>query len=77
MILFLIDCVANEEDKLAINDDLTALPNRRCFREQVAQLLLLKDRHNNSLSILFIDIDNFKYVNDTKGHDVGAKVLRC
>jgi diguanylate cyclase (GGDEF)-like protein len=63
-------------DKLASNDDLTGLPNRRYFREQLAQFLLLKERYNNSLSILFIDIDNFKYVNDTKGHDVGDQVLK-
>lgn len=63
-------------NKLASNDVLTGLPNRRSFHEQLAQLLLLKERHNNNLSVLFIDIDNFKHVNDTKGHDIGDKVLK-
>ncbi|HBY84908.1 MAG TPA: GGDEF domain-containing protein, partial [Colwellia sp.] len=62
-------------DKLASHDDLTDLPNRRCFHEELAKLLLLKERNNSQLSLVFIDIDNFKYVNDTKGHDVGDKVL--
>lgn len=63
-------------DKLASNDDLTGLANRRYFHEKLGQLLLLKERNNNNLSILFIDIDDFKYVNDTKGHAVGDKVLK-
>lgn len=63
-------------DKLASNDELTGLPNRRSFHEQLTQLLLLKERNSNKLSILFIDIDDFKNINDTKGHDVGDKVLK-
>ncbi len=63
-------------DKLASNDDLTGLPNRRCFHEKLTQFLLLKERNHNNLSILFIDIDDFKFINDTKGHDVGDKVLK-
>ncbi|TMM47553.1 sensor domain-containing diguanylate cyclase [Colwellia ponticola] len=64
-------------NKLASNDVLTGLPNRRSFHEHLAQLLLLKERNNSNLSVLFIDIDNFKHVNDTKGHDVGDKVLKA
>lgn len=63
-------------DKLASNDDLTNLPNRRSFHDELAKQLLLKERYNSELSLLFIDIDNFKDVNDTKGHDVGDKVLK-
>lgn len=63
-------------DKLASNDDLTHLPNRRSFHDELAKQLLLKERYNSELSLLFIDIDNFKDVNDTKGHDVGDKVLK-
>ena len=64
-------------DTLASNDDVTGLPNRRFFRTQLAQFLLLKKRHDHSLSILFADIDNLKYVNDTKNHAVGDKVLKA
>ncbi|KGJ90643.1 sensor domain-containing diguanylate cyclase [Colwellia psychrerythraea] len=64
-------------DKLASNDHLTGLPNRRSFHEKLAQFLLLKERNNNNLSILFIDIDDFKFINDTRGHDVGDKVLKA
>ena len=63
-------------DKLASNDALTGLPNRRCLHEQLAEFLLLKERNHIKLSIVFIDIDNFKEINDTKGHNVGDIVLK-
>jgi diguanylate cyclase (GGDEF)-like protein len=63
-------------DKLASNDALTGLPNRRCLHEKLAEFLLLKERNHIKLSILFIDIDDFKEINDTKGHNVGDMVLK-
>jgi len=63
-------------DKLACNDALTGLPNRRSFHEHLTEFLLLKERNNIQLSILFIDIDDFKHINDTNGHDAGDKVLK-
>ena len=63
-------------DRLASIDELTELPNRRSFHEQLAQFSLLKKRNNNPLSLIFIDVDNFKNINDTKGHHVGDKVLK-
>ena len=64
-------------DKLASNDELTGLPNRRYFHEQLAQVLLSKDCNNSNLSLLFVDIDDFKSINDTQGHDVGDNVLKA
>ncbi|MBU2869789.1 diguanylate cyclase [Colwellia sp. E2M01] len=63
-------------NSLASNDELTNLPNRRCFHNKLSELLCYKERNNNELSIIFIDIDDFKLINDTQGHDIGDKVLQ-
>ena len=64
-------------NKLANNDALTGLPNRRTFNDKLARLLLLAKRGDSASSIVFLDVDNFKEINDTRGHDVGDKVLKC
>jgi diguanylate cyclase (GGDEF)-like protein len=61
---------------LAYYDGLTGLPNRVLFKEQLAQLLKFAKRHNHLVAILFLDLDNFKRINDTLGHDLGDKLLR-
>jgi diguanylate cyclase (GGDEF)-like protein len=65
-----------ELDKLASNDALTGLPNRRCLHERLEEFLLLKERNHIKLSVVFIDIDDFKEINDTKGHNIGDMVLK-
>lgn len=64
-------------NNLANNDALTGLPNRRTFNDALERLLLLTKRSEPPLSIIFLDVDNFKEINDSKGHDVGDKVLKC
>jgi len=63
-------------DRLASIDELTKLPNRRSLHEKLTTFLLFKERNNNPLSVVFIDVDNFKNINDTKGHHVGDKILK-
>ena len=63
-------------NNLANNDVLTGLPNRRTFNEQLARSLLLTKRNEPSSSIIFLDVDNFKEINDSKGHDIGDLVLK-
>lgn len=61
---------------LSEHDPLTNLPNRRLFAEMAKQYLALAKRRNSFLSILYLDLDRFKKVNDTLGHDAGDLVLK-
>ncbi|MCU0821996.1 MAG: GGDEF domain-containing protein [Spirochaetes bacterium] len=61
---------------LASTDPLTSILNKRAFYELSEIELYKAGRYNNSISILCIDIDNFKYVNDNMGHSTGDKLLK-
>jgi diguanylate cyclase (GGDEF)-like protein/PAS domain S-box-containing protein len=61
--------------KHANYDHLTQLPNRRLFRDRLDQSIKLADRSRSSLALLFVDLDRFKAVNDTLGHDHGDELL--
>jgi diguanylate cyclase (GGDEF)-like protein len=63
-------------EKLASNDSLTSLANRRSFTYDFEKILLLSERSEMPISLLFIDIDNFKSVNDVYGHDTGDLILK-
>jgi diguanylate cyclase (GGDEF)-like protein len=62
-------------EEFAYCDVLTSLPNRRMFSEQFRAQLALAHRHAESFALLLIDLDHFKQVNDTFGHDAGDAVL--
>lgn len=61
---------------LALHDPLTGLPNRRLFDERLNYTLLQKQRQKRPFSLLYIDLDNFKPINDHYGHKVGDLVLK-
>lgn len=65
-----------ENLRLAFEDHLTGLPNRAMFHDRLQQALLLARRHALPVSVMMLDLDRFKYVNDTLGHPVGDKVLK-
>jgi diguanylate cyclase (GGDEF)-like protein len=62
--------------QLAYNDALTGLPNRVKFNEKLADLLHAPRRENSKLALLFLDLDRFKMVNDTLGHEAGDLLLK-
>jgi diguanylate cyclase (GGDEF)-like protein len=66
-----------ELERLAGTDDLTGLANRRSFNEVLRTFAAAAQRHYSPLSLLLLDIDNFKEINDTYGHKRGDDALRA
>jgi diguanylate cyclase (GGDEF)-like protein/PAS domain S-box-containing protein len=63
--------------QLAFHDPLTLLANRNLFRDRVQHALTLSQRGQNCLAVMFLDLDNFKNINDSLGHDAGDRLLQA
>ena len=63
-------------EELSVRDPLTNLYNRRKFEEFLRYEIIRARRHERGLSVIMIDLDNFKYINDTFGHPIGDVVLK-
>ena len=62
--------------QLANHDALTGLPNRMLLIDRLEQLLARAQRQKKKLAVMFLDLDDFKQVNDTYGHDIGDQLLK-
>lgn len=62
---------------LVYEDPLTHLPNRRMLIDRLNQAIARADRHQHILAVLFLDLDKFKHINDTLGHDAGDELLKA
>jgi len=67
----------NQIHLLAFYDPLTTLPNRRLLMDRLGQALAASSRNQQYGALLFIDLDHFKTLNDTRGHDVGDRLLKA
>ncbi|MFO7550872.1 MAG: EAL domain-containing protein [Haliea sp.] len=66
---------ARQIEYLAYHDGLTGLPNRSLFSQLLGQSIAQAHRHQRQLAVLFLDLDHFKQINDTLGHDAGDQLL--
>ncbi|MBY6187580.1 EAL domain-containing protein [Marinobacter hydrocarbonoclasticus] len=71
-----VDRYTNELQRMAMMDALTGLPNRAMFHHEMAKALASIGRTDEQIALLFLDLDEFKRVNDTLGHDIGDELLK-
>lgn len=70
------EAYSRQMEEMAFVDQLTGLPNRRLLFDRLQQALYAAERNRQTTSVYFIDLDQFKSINDRYGHDVGDNVLR-
>lgn len=76
MLLVMLEQKVASNQWYAFHDQLTGLPNRRLFEEHLAAALLQSRRNHDRTMLLMIDLNGFKHINDTLGHDIGDELLK-
>jgi diguanylate cyclase (GGDEF)-like protein len=76
MILVMLEEQVSSNEWLALHDELTGLPNRRLFADRLSLAIERADRMRSRLALLILDLNGFKIINDTMGHQAGDQVLR-
>jgi len=74
---YIIGIYAEKVEQLAFHDNLTGLHNRHYLMEQLLELEALHKRYKDKFSLILLDLDHFKEVNDSYGHSVGDKTLKA
>lgn len=75
VLVFLLMRAYNQNREMALHDQLTGLPNRRLLEDRINQAIKYAAREQSSFALIFIDVDDFKMVNDQHGHRNGDRVL--
>ena len=76
IILTLLEEHVQRTERMAMHDPLTDLPNRRLFEERLIATMEEAKEEGTTVACLVIDVDNFKWINDTLGHEAGDQLLR-
>lgn len=74
--ILIITYLFSRSEYIANHDHLTNLPNRKMFEDFFKQRLTIAERLRYKMAVLFLDLNNFKEINDTFGHDIGDKLLQ-
>ena len=71
------EALEEELREMALTDALTGLPNRRAFKDRLDEAIANSDRHGQAFALAYVDVDHFKAINDTYGHDMGDEALQA